>query len=70
VDGADGARATFLFDLVADPKESMNVAAQHPDRVQALTQAFERWNAGNTPSRMTGRIHDTRFASSDVKVRY
>jgi arylsulfatase A-like enzyme len=70
VDGADGARATFLFDLVADPKESMNVAAQHPDRVRALTEAFERWNAGNTPSRMTGRIHDTRFASSDVKVRY
>jgi ribosomal protein S12 methylthiotransferase accessory factor YcaO len=48
----------------------MNVAAQHPDRVRALTEAFERWNAGNTPSRMTGRIHDTRFASSDVKVRY
>jgi arylsulfatase A len=33
----------MLFDLVADPGERKNLAAQHPDKVKALRAEFERW---------------------------
>lgn len=34
-----------LYDLAADPSESNNVAAQHPDIVEKLTAKLEAWNA-------------------------
>lgn len=34
-----------LFDTSADPGETNNLAAQHPDRVESLTRLFEAWAA-------------------------
>jgi arylsulfatase A-like enzyme len=34
-----------LYDLSADPRESTNVAAQHPDIVRRLTAKVEQWQA-------------------------
>jgi arylsulfatase len=67
---ADGSPATFLFDLKADPKETRDLSAREPARVRRLTEAFAVWDKGNIPSRMQGRLHDSRIAGQDVKVRY
>ncbi len=32
-----------LYDLAADPREQLNVAADHPDRVEALTAQITAW---------------------------
>jgi arylsulfatase A-like enzyme len=40
--GKDSAR-TELFDLKADPHESKNIAAQHPDVVQRMTEQLHAW---------------------------
>ena len=37
---------TFLVDLEADPGETTNVAAEHPDVVARLTGLHEAWVAG------------------------
>jgi arylsulfatase A-like enzyme len=37
-----------LFDLVADPGESRDLAAQHPTLVRELSAAWEKWNVANT----------------------
>lgn len=66
----DGSPATFLFDLKADPKETRDLSAKEPARVRRLTEAFAVWDKGNIPSRMQGRLHDSRIAGQDVKVRY
>jgi len=34
-----------LYDVVADPTEAHNVAAQHPEIVQRLSKLVEQWNA-------------------------
>jgi N-acetylgalactosamine-6-sulfatase len=36
---------TELYDLSADPGESTNVAAKHPEVVKLLTAKIEQWNA-------------------------
>jgi hypothetical protein len=33
----------FLVDLEADPAESTNVAASHPDIVNDLTLQYQKW---------------------------
>jgi arylsulfatase A-like enzyme len=38
-----------LYDVVEDPSEDRNVAAQHPERVAALRARWERWNAEMQP---------------------
>ncbi len=70
VSDAVGEARPFLFNLATDPKESRNLAAAEPARVQQMTAAFAQWNAANVPPRMQGRVHDARIAATDVKVRY
>lgn len=67
---AVGQPARFLFNLADDPKESRNVVERNSARAQALDAAFQRWNQDNVESRMRGRLHDSRIAGKDVKVRY
>jgi choline-sulfatase len=38
-----------LYDLAADPGERVDVAAQHPDEVEALRSAFRAWRATLRP---------------------
>ena len=66
----DGKPATFLFNVKDDPKETRDLSAAEPARVRRMAAAFDAWNAGNDPSRMKGRLHDSRIAGRDVKVRY
>jgi len=35
-----------LYDLESDPKESTNIAAQHPDRVKHMKAALSAWQTG------------------------
>lgn len=39
----DGSRQWQLFDLVADPGEKTNVAAEHPEIVKNLDAAYDKW---------------------------
>ena len=39
--GVDGAE---LFNIASDPGETTNLAAQHPERVKQLSEAWEEWN--------------------------
>jgi arylsulfatase len=32
-----------LFDVLADPGQTMNIAASHPEVVRELAQAYDRW---------------------------
>ena len=32
-----------LYDLSADPGETLNLAQQHPDRVKDMTDRYEIW---------------------------
>ena len=41
----DGGRP-MLFDIIADPSESKNLASQNPELVERLTEAIMEWNAG------------------------
>jgi arylsulfatase A-like enzyme len=41
----------MLFDLKVDPGEQHNLAADHPDKVRALRQLWDAWNANNEPPR-------------------
>lgn len=41
--GRGGERRTELYDLVGDPKETTNVAAQHPDVVERMTAELHEW---------------------------
>ena len=45
-----------LFDLQADPGESKNIAADHPDVVKRLRGEFERWFADVTGGRDYARV--------------
>jgi uncharacterized sulfatase len=35
-----------LYDVLADPTETVNLAAQHPDRVRTLTKSLDQWWPG------------------------
>jgi arylsulfatase A-like enzyme len=37
--------STELYDLSTDPHEQHNVAAEHPERAEAMRQAAEQWHA-------------------------
>ena len=39
----DGAKKWQLFDIKADPGEKTDVAAQHPDVVKDLDEAYDKW---------------------------
>jgi arylsulfatase A-like enzyme len=41
----------MLFDLATDAGESKNLSAAEPERVQALTALWNKWNAGNIAPR-------------------
>lgn len=41
--GRDNRRSWELYDLVADPGEQRNVIADHPEVVQELESAYDRW---------------------------
>ncbi|HSM13984.1 MAG TPA: sulfatase [Thermoanaerobaculia bacterium] len=43
--GGDEKAEVALFDLVADPGETVNVAADHPEVVERLRSALEAWEA-------------------------
>jgi arylsulfatase A len=45
-----------LFDLEADPGETTDLAARHPEIVRRLRSAFERWFADVTAGRDYGRV--------------
>src|SRR5207247_10702599 len=48
-----------LFDLANDIGQEKNVAANHPDVVAELSQAWQRWNAGNVaPLWRGGAVED------------
>lgn len=38
-------KAEFLFDVVGDPRETLDRAADHPEILEELRAAFEAWNA-------------------------
>jgi arylsulfatase A-like enzyme len=44
-----GIAAPLLFDIVADPGEDKNVAAEHPDVVAELNTLWNKWNEKNKP---------------------
>jgi len=44
VDGHD-----YLFNLDQDARERANLASRHPERLAALRQAWEAWNATMPP---------------------
>lgn len=70
LDVSAGGRATFLFDLKNDPKELRNLAEARPDKVRELEAEWRRWNQGNIPSRMKGRVTTSRIAGVEVQARY
>ncbi|MFY0607692.1 MAG: sulfatase [Cyclobacteriaceae bacterium] len=41
----------LLFDLAIDPYEQNNLAAEMPDKVNELAQAFDNWNEGTIPAK-------------------
>jgi len=41
----DGPVSRELYDLVADPSETTNLAAEHPDRVASMSAALADWQA-------------------------
>ncbi|MCA3698980.1 MAG: sulfatase-like hydrolase/transferase [Brevundimonas sp.] len=70
VDLPQGGRQSFLFDLQRDPGETRNLAPVHSEKVRELEATWRRWNEGNTPSRMQGRVTTTRIAGVEVLARY
>ena len=70
VDLPAGGRKTFLFNLRRDPSETRDLAGSNPGKAEELRAQWDRWNAGNTPSRMTGRVTTTRIAGVEVVARY
>jgi arylsulfatase A-like enzyme len=49
VEGGRGTSAAKLYDLRHDVGEATDLAARHPDRVQELQHAWDRWNTENVP---------------------
>lgn len=45
----------LLFDLDADPGETRDLAAQHPEVVKRMTARFADWNRRNVPPMFTSR---------------
>lgn len=41
----------LLFDIGTDPFEHHDLAASHPDRMEALVALYERWNRGNVAAK-------------------
>ena len=70
VDLPAGGRKAFLFNLRLDPSETRDLAGSNPGKVEELRAEWNRWNAANTPSRMTGRVTTTRIAGVEVLARY
>lgn len=46
---------TLLYDLEADPTETVNLAERRPDVVRDLQAKWERWDAANVPPQWTSR---------------
>ena len=40
-----------LYDLNADPTETNNIAAKHPDKTKELAEMWEQWNAKSVGKR-------------------
>jgi arylsulfatase A-like enzyme len=51
----DGTQGKLLFDLNADPAESIDVAGQNLVIVSELSAAYTEWNRSNATSRFEGR---------------
>src|SRR5262249_44267519 len=47
----DIAKDPMLFNLADDPGEATDLAAKHPDKVQRLQAAWDKWNAENIEPR-------------------
>jgi arylsulfatase len=43
----------MLYDLAADPKETRNVSAEHPEIVALLRAKLAAWDRGNVPAQWT-----------------
>jgi arylsulfatase A-like enzyme len=43
--GSDPLAAVLLYDVSADPRETTDLAAQHPDRVARMTAELEAWQS-------------------------
>ena len=52
VDGHD-----YLFDLTQDARERANQARREPQRLQAMREAWLRWNAQIPPVPPEARVH-------------
>ena len=39
----DGQDRIELYDLLADPRETTNIADQHPEIVHRMTEALRKW---------------------------
>jgi arylsulfatase A-like enzyme len=58
---ADSGRFRYeLYDLVADPRETTDLAAKQPDRVTAMTKQLARWQ-GEVISSLAGNDYTTPF---------
>jgi arylsulfatase len=49
-DARDGKKQWQLFDVKADPSEKTDVAARHPEVVQELDAAYDKWWVSVQPS--------------------
>lgn len=57
VEGGSGLSDARLYDLARDPGEWTDLAAEHPDVVRGLRDAWDRWNAANARARWRAAPH-------------
>jgi arylsulfatase len=62
--------AWHLFDLVADPGESTNIAPLHPEIVEPLATAYDGWWADVRPMMINEDAHRTAPAENPFAVNY
>jgi arylsulfatase A-like enzyme len=54
-----GGELVRLYDLERDPKEAMDLSASMPERVTAMREAWDAWNAQLSAARASARTEET-----------
>ena len=58
---------TRLYDVEKDPGEAKDLAAEHPQRVREMKQAFDDWAEDKAPPREGARKVETRFNGDTIE---